>query len=66
MSVTASEAERFPVVEGVKIVTIAQLPSAATDVPQVSFSVKSPGSAPVSAILEMLKAVLALFDNVRV
>ena len=64
MSVTLSEAERLPLAAGVNKIAILQLPPAATDEPQVLFSVKSPGFEPVSAILEMLKAVLALFDNV--
>lgn len=66
MSVTLSVAERLPLAEGLNIVTSVQLPSAATDEPQVLFSVKSAGFAPVSAILEMLKAVLELLDKVRV
>jgi hypothetical protein len=64
--VTLNEAERLPLADGVNTVTIVQVPPVATDEPQVLFSVKSAGSAPVNARLEMLKAVPELFDKVVV
>ena len=64
MSVTLKEAERLPLADGVNMVTIVQVPPAATDEPQVLFSVKSTGSAPVNARPEMFKAVPELFDKV--
>ena len=64
MSVTLNEAERLPLAEGVNMVTIVQVPPAATDEPQVLFSVKSAGSGPVNPRPEMFKAVPELFDKV--
>jgi hypothetical protein len=64
--VTLNEAERLPLAEGVNMVTIVQVPPAATDEPQVLFSVKSAGSGPVNPRPEMFKAVPELFDKVTV
>jgi len=58
LSVTVSEAVRAPIAEGVRDIRIVQLLPAATEEPQVLFSVKSAGSAPVKAMLVMLKAAL--------
>jgi hypothetical protein len=66
LSETLSDADRLPLAEGVNAITIVQLPKTATEVPQVLFSAKSAGSAPMNVKLEMLKTVPVLFDRVRV
>ena len=64
VSVMVSEAVRAPEAKGVNDMTMVQVPPAATEEPQVLFSVKSAGSAPVKAILVMLKAVLPVLSRV--
>jgi hypothetical protein len=66
LSVMLSEAVRLPLAEGVNRAAIVQLPPAATEAPQVLFSVKSPASAPVNAMLVTLKAAPPVFCNVMV
>ena len=66
MSVMLSEAVRLPLAEGVKEITTVQLPPAASEVPQVLFSVKSVGSEPLKAMLEMVKAAPPVFFTVMV
>jgi len=63
-SAMVSEAVRVPVAEGVNNIAIVQLPPAATAELQVSFSVKSAGSAPVNAMLEMFKVALPVLFKV--
>jgi hypothetical protein len=61
-----SAAVRAPLAAGVNDIAIVHVPPAATEEPQVLFSVKSAGSAPVTAILVMLKAVLPVLSRVTV
>jgi hypothetical protein len=61
-----SEAERLPLVKGVKITTIVQLPPADSDVPHVVTSEKSEGSVPVKAMLLMLNLELPVSVTVTV
>ena len=56
LSVKLTEADRLPVTVGLNVTLIVQFPPAATELPQVLVCAKSPGSAPVSATLERLKA----------
>ena len=58
LSEMLSEAPRVPAADGVNVIAIVQLPPAATEEPQVLFSVKSAGSAPMKAMVVMLKAAL--------
>ena len=51
LSVTVIEAVRAPATVGVKTTLIVQNPQAATVVPQLFVWEKSPGSAPVTAML---------------
>ena len=62
LSVTVSVAVRVPVAPGVKVREIVQLDLAATLPPHVFVSAKSPGSAPVNAML-IGKAVVRLLPN---
>ena len=55
LSVMLSAAVRVPLAAGVNKIAMVQVPPAATAGLQVSTSVKSPASAPVKAMLEMLK-----------
>jgi hypothetical protein len=48
----------LPVTVGSNVTLIVQLPPAATELPQVLVSAKSPGLAPLSTMLERLKAAL--------
>jgi hypothetical protein len=64
LSVMVIAALRFPVAAGVKLTLIVQLAPAATELPQVVVSGKSPGSAPVTAMLAMLKVRLPLLVRV--
>ena len=66
LSVTVSVAVRAPEAAGVNRMAIVQLPPAATEELQVSASVKSVGSAPVKAILEMLRLALPVLLRVTV
>jgi hypothetical protein len=59
-----SEAARAPEAEGVNDITMVHVPPAASEEPQVLFSVKSAGLAPVRAILEMLNAMLPVLSKV--
>jgi hypothetical protein len=51
-------------IEGVNKMAMVHLPPAATEVPQVSASVKSVALAPVKAIFEMLKLALPVLLRV--
>ncbi len=64
LSVMVTDAVRLPLAEGVKVTLIVQLPPAASELPQVVVSGKSPGLVPVTAALVMLKARLPLFVRV--
>ncbi len=66
LSVMLTEAERLPLVVGSKVTLIVQLPPAATELPQVLVSAKSPGLAPASAMLETLSAAVPLLVRVAV
>jgi hypothetical protein len=58
LSAMVREAERLPLADGVKVTLIAQLPPAATVVPQLLDWVKSLAFEPESAMLVTLKAAL--------
>ena len=64
LSVMVSEAVRVPAAAGVNKIAMVQLPPAATEELQVSASVKSAASAPVKAMLEMLKLALPVLLRV--
>ena len=64
LSVAATVAVRVPEAAGVNVTLIVQLAPAATDVPHVLLSAKSPPLVPVTAILVMLKAALPVFESV--
>jgi len=64
LSVTATVAVRVPEAAGVNVTLIVQLTPAATDVPQVLLSAKSPPLVPVMAILVMLKDALPVLESV--
>ena len=57
---------RLPTATGSKLTVIVQVPPAATDVPHVFISAKSPGFVPVTAMLVTLKAAFPLFVTVTV
>src|SRR5208282_1131587 len=61
-----SEVARAPLAEGVNDIAIVQASPAATEEPQVLFSMKSAGSAPDKAMLVMLKAALPVLFSVTV
>ena len=64
LSVTAKDATRLPVAVGVNITAILQLDPAASELPQVSFSVKSPALVPEIARLLIASAALPVFVSV--
>jgi hypothetical protein len=64
LSETVSVAVRLPGAVGVNVTLMVQLPPAASELPQVVVSGKSPGLGPVTARLAMLKARLPLFVRV--
>jgi hypothetical protein len=64
LSVRVREAEPAPLAVGVNEITIVQVLPAATEEPQVLFSTKSDGSAPVKAILVMVIAVPPVLSRV--
>jgi hypothetical protein len=66
LSVMASEAVRAPLAAGVNDIAMVHVLPAANEEPQVSFLLKSAGSAPVKAILVMLKAALPALSRVTV
>jgi hypothetical protein len=57
---------RDPLAVGLNVTLIVQLASAATLEPQLLVWAKSPGSVPVSTMLEMLKAALPVLFRVTV
>jgi hypothetical protein len=61
-----SEAPRVPEAEGVNNIAIVHAPPAATEEPQVLFSVKSVGSAPLIAMPVMLTAAVPGLARVTV
>ena len=64
LSVTVNVALRDPAAVGVKVTLIVQFPPAATLDPQLLVCPKSPGLAPVKAMLVMLNAVLVGLESV--
>lgn len=66
LSVMASVAARAPVAVGVNVTLIVQFPPAATEVPQLFVCPKSPGLAPLNAILAIVRAALPVLFNVNV
>src|SRR6267143_2781421 len=64
LSVMVTAAELVPAIAGLKVTLIAQLAPAANELPQVFVSAKSPLSAPVTAMLVIDKAEVALFVSV--
>jgi hypothetical protein len=66
LSETLKTAARAPRAEGVKSTTIVQVPPAATEVPQVLFSVKSLALVPKTAMLLTVKVELPELVSVTV
>jgi hypothetical protein len=64
LSVMVREAVRVPTAEGVRNITILLLLPAATEEPQVVFSLKSAALAPVMAMFEIFRAALPVFFKV--
>ena len=64
LSVMLTEAVRPPVVVGVNVTVIVQLPPAATEPPHVFVSPKSPALVPVSWMLVMVKAAFPVLFRV--
>jgi len=64
LSVIASDAVRFPEAVGVKVTLMVQLLLAARELPHVVVSAKSPGLAPVSEMLLMVRAKFPLLFTV--
>jgi hypothetical protein len=65
LSVMVKEAVRLAAAEGVNVTENVQLPPAGSELPQVVVSAKSPGLAPVNAILLMDKAAFPVLFNVK-
>ena len=66
LSVRVTAAVRLPVTGGLKVTLMVHPAPAATLDPQVFVWAKSPGFAPVNAMLEMVRAVLPLLVRVIV
>ena len=66
MSEMLTAAVRVPAAAGVNVTVIAQLPAAATELPHVFVTEKSPGFAPVALMLVMLKLAFPVLLRVRV
>jgi len=66
LSVMLTEAVRLPLADGVNVTLIGQLPSAATELPQVLLSEKSLAFVPVTVMLVMLKGALPVLLRVTV
>ncbi len=64
LSVMVTAAARLPDAAGVKLTLTVQLAPAATLVPQVLLSLKSPLFVPVMAILEIVRVAVPLFVSV--
>ena len=66
LSVMFKEAVRFPVAVGVNVTLMVQLPLAATELPHVVVSPKSPGLVPVNPMLLMDRAAFPVLFSVKV
>jgi hypothetical protein len=66
LSAILSVAVRAPVAEGVNVTAIVHPAPAATELPQVLFSAKSPALVPVRARLLILKAVVPVLVRVTI
>jgi hypothetical protein len=66
LSVMFKEAVRLPVAVGVNVTLIVQLPLAASELPHVVVSPKSPGLAPANAMLLMDRATFPVLFSVKV
>ena len=66
LSVMFKEAVRLPAAVGVNVTLIVQLPLAASELPHVVVSAKSPGLAPVNAMLLMVKVAFPVLFSVTV
>ena len=66
LSVIAREALRVPGAVGANVTLIVQLPPAATELPQVLVTLKSPALAPVTCRLVMVKVLLPVLLRVMV
>ena len=66
LSVMFKEADRLPEVVGVNVTLIVQLPPAATGLPHVLISAKSPGLAPVNAMPLMDRVPFPVLFSVKV
>lgn len=64
LSVIATLAVRLPVAVGLQVTLILQLAPAATLLPQVFFSVKSPGLTPVKAMFAIVMGALPVLVSV--
>lgn len=64
LSAMLTEVVRFPMVAGVNAARIVQLAFTATELPQVSVTVKSPGFAPAAPRLVMVRVVLPVLVRV--
>jgi hypothetical protein len=64
LSVMLTEAVRAPVAAGVNVTLIVQLPLAATELPQVLVTAKSPGSVPVVPTLVIVKLAFPVLVRV--
>jgi hypothetical protein len=66
LSVSVTEAAKDPLAAGLNVTLTVQLAPAATLAPQLLLCAKSPGFAPVSVMLLMLKAALPVLLSVKV
>jgi hypothetical protein len=66
LSVTVRVPLRAPMADGVNVTVTAHLPGAATEVPQVLVSAKSPALAPPIVMLLTLRAAVPVFERVTV
>ena len=66
LSAMATEAVRLPAETGVNVTDIVQLPPATTEAPQVLVALKSPASAPVTAIPLISSVALPVLVRVAV
>ena len=66
LSVMFKEAARLPEAVGVNVTLIVQLPLAASELPHVVVSAKSPGLAPVNAMPLMVRAAFPVLFSVKV
>lgn len=66
LSLIVKVADRLPTWMGLKVTLIVQFAPAATEMPQVLVSLKSPPSAPLTLTLLMVSASVPVFESVMV